>query len=879
MTCKDRSDPNSSLKLLNLQQGPTAITTNYYGYNFSTEAIADLRRRGYSFDFINSLTATNQYQHVRDTAEGIRNIKPRTIQLSPAVNPDKQKVLDAYLQRIAAANQDIIENNKAIEATKQHIAKAKAAGDSALVESLTNKLNGTLQYSRNKILRSMKANSPRIKSLFAQDKNHPINNIFGETARGVDMVLNSDADGKIAENALNCYMDVQYHISLTMLSEPTLKRYQTEGYTFNTREIDINELKQTKQNSEEIVIASTGDNFTTKAQNVDVPDTSMDFVGMDVVPNPYTQGGASIHQTNNYYNIISMSLNNIVEPSIANPMISSMIGIKMKVAEPVGFQLHEDIKDTAVRLGYKDINTGRIGYRIDIYFSGYDQETGEWIEQINIGKKNEGFHTISYIVSLTNMVAEITSSGSQYELDFAPISNAAIRPEDFTMDAGVISSGVTFGDFLENISQSLNSAKRSRTQNRIEREYEFILPSELAASRFDAVAFLHQEKMIYESNGDKIHTITSAKSMDIMSILNGAMKNVNLAVEAFNADNNNDAFLKPRVIYVVRFNSIYVETDKALHDYRKIVHQYIIEPLITYKHGPVTPQNIDIYVDPTNQLSRVKKMIQLGMIRRVYSYINTSDNNDVINFNINLRTFYYNTLNNSTMGQDVRGVSNSATASDIKKQTSSIADLFRLHDNSKADFRNMSNTMRRMFGVFKSQYTPSVMDGATRLGGGFNETPSTMFTVDTTSASNGPRGNYEAYMRDYLSMDLLRLNNMTIRGDPTWMLSPYGNADMNNISIDIKSVRIGKVSSDSNITVRPRSGQVIFLKMFAPVQDDYLDPKRQLASSSPNIIGGFYQIYSIMSSFEGGKFTQTIDGVKLNHLNYVEDLFEREIPA
>jgi len=184
-----------------------------------------------------------------------------------------------------------------------------------------------------------------------------------------------------------------------------------------------------------------------------------------------------------------------------------------------------------------------------------------------------------------------------------------------------------------------------------------------------------------------------------------------------------------------------------------------------------------------------------------------------------------------------------------------------------------------MFGVFKSQYTPSVMDGATRLGGGFNETPSTMFTVDTTSASNGPRGNYEAYMRDYLSMDLLRLNNMTIRGDPTWMLSPYGNADMNNISIDIKSVRIGKVSSDSNITVRPRSGQVIFLKMFAPVQDDYLDPKRQLASSSPNIIGGFYQIYSIMSSFEGGKFTQTIDGVKLNHLNYVEDLFEREIPA
>jgi hypothetical protein len=77
------------------------------------------------------------------------------------------------------------------------------------------------------------------------------------------------------------------------------------------------------------------------------------------------------------------------------------------------------------------------------------------------------------------------------------------------------------------------------------------------------------------------------------------------------------------------------------------------------------------------------------------------------------------------------------------------------------------------------------------------------------------------------------------------------------------------------VTIVPKGDRCIFLKMFAPVQDDYMNPARTQGSASPLIIGGFYQVLTVTSTFQGGKFTQKLTCSKYEHLNYIEQYSEK----
>ena len=74
---------------------------------------------------------------------------------------------------------------------------------------------------------------------------------------------------------------------------------------------------------------------------------------------------------------------------------------------------------------------------------------------------------------------------------------------------------------------------------------------------------------------------------------------------------------------------------------------------------------------------------------------------------------------------------------------------------------------------------------------------------------------------------------------------------------------------------QPHAAKVIFLKMFEPVQNDLMNPDRPPAGFGRNVFGGFYEIYKVQSTFEGGKFIQKLTGAKIDHLNYVEQQFRK----
>ena len=769
------------------------------GCRFTNGARAELRRRGFSDAYIDSISV-DRFAEFNAASEAIRGATPRQVTIPPDRQMTRQDEIDLFRAQL---NLDM----------------ARGGGNTSFIN-------------RNQAILDQVVNGLPV----------PV------TVDGIDLIV-GDSSGDVPENPLNCYSDVQYHITLTMMSEAAGIRYQQGESNQSGINIDLNTLKATNRSDQSITLASTGESVT---NNIDTENSTK----------------------RNYYNIVSLIVKNITEPSQANPLISTMLSMKMQLAEPQGFKLHEDIKAMACELGYADVNTGRILYRVDISYSGYDDD-GEWVEQIDISQ-GRGVSTISSIMSITNMQAEVTSSGTLYEVDLMPAGHFAYRPEDFVIDAGAIHSGGTFRDFLSNFSKALEVTKEDRTNHQLVRHYEFHCPTFLLDSEFDIDTFFSQNKFMF--SGDPGHTISTGRSIDILTVLQGAIGNTVVGQYIFNADQNNENFSTPRVAFGIRFNTIYGEKDPLLYDYKEITHQYIIEPFVTFKQGPVAKETMAAYVDPQNQLIRIREIIRMGMLRRIYNYINTEENSEVINLDIKLKSFYYNTLNTITNDAASNGINNNTSSATIGSFNANRNDLFRVL-SSNQNFPQVENTVRRLFGDYRYDVNGASPDtchkGAARLDGGFNETADTQRFGDTATSAQRRRDDYDRYMKDYLSLDLLKLENMQVRGDPVWLLSPYANLDIDQLDTISATEGISSHAVGHIIKARPRMGQVMFLKMFAPDQTDQLNPDRKQGSSYPTIIGGFYQITNVTSTFKGGKFTQALDGIKMNHLNYVEDLFER----
>lgn len=838
MSCGGLSTFNVGSNPFGYLSGPYNV--NSLGASFSVSAYSDLISRGFSPDFLDAIDRNREYRSA--VAEGIRPSTPRQVTIGATpITPFSDPDADARRMLIREREQlDQLITTYRYKLLDEIERYGQGSSDTRVL--LRDAVNSRA---------ALQSQIDALRPATGGGGGQPI------TISGLDITIGDGAE-IVNDNPLNCYMDVQYHIALTMISEDDALAYQRGGFNLNATQVDINTMKSQNRSDRSVTLASTGESVTN---------------------NPLEPG--TVKSKRNYYNIASLTVKNLTEPSENNPLVSTMLSMKMRIAEPHGLKLHEDIRDTAIELGYTDINPGRILYRVDISFSGYDQDNGAWIEQIDISH-GKGVRTISSIMAISQIEAEVTSSGTLYEVDLVPAGHHAYRPEDFVIDAGSLSSGVTFRDFLQSFSTALNAAKEQRTQGQIIRHYEFYAPSLLLESPFDVNVFLKTNQLIFDDTNPD-HIITSGRDIDIMTMLRGSIANTLVGQELFNADSNNDAFTIPRVAFCVRFNTIYgspdgaITRDATLNDYKEITHQYVIEPFLTYKHGPVSRANINTYVAPSSQLLRVREIIRLGMLRRIYNYIYTEENTEVIDFDIKLKAFYYNSLNTGRLDRGNVGSDIGEAAMDILDRTARTPDFLNIIDPN-ANFLGVESTIRRLFGDYAYDVSGDPnRQGANRLGGGFNESPDSLLYGDTTSPSEAKRNEYELYMADYLGLDLLRLNGMKVRGDPVWLLSPYANLDIDLLQQvnDTAPNGVAEQTPTNTIQVRPRGGQIIYLRMFAPEQDDLMNPARPYGSSYPNIIGGFYQVLDVTSVFENGRFTQSIEGIKLNHLNYVEEMFER----
>ena len=286
-------------------------------------------------------------------------------------------------------------------------------------------------------------------------------------------------------------------------------------------------------------------------------------------------------------------------------------------------------------------------------------------------------------------------------------------------------------------------------------------------------------------------------------------------------------------------------------------------------------------MDVRSQVRRVEEMLKFGMINRIYNYINTSENLEVIELDVALKNFYYHTMYKPkpNQGGGTGGQQSEAGGSQATKATTDHQEAQDTGTNSdqqgdnvpRNQENNVDSALRRLFGreidspsavcdndLFKTPFDV--------YGGGFGEMPTEDFRSMTGSQAQNDRDEYQANLNDHIKNDLLTIS-MQVRGDPIWLLTPYGVDSGNVVS---SSTQTNNIEGPTAL-VRAQSSRCFFLRMFAPEQNDLMNPDRTQASTACSVIGGFYEISKVVSKFEGGKFTQTLEAYKINHLNYVEN--------
>jgi len=777
----------------------------------------------------------------------------------------------------------------------------------------SNKEPGASSTDRLGLSQSVRDKLPSVEGI--QDKaQQAFNNIAGNgTPTPLAIKINSDNAAGLLDNVLNDYINVQYHISLSMIPLREAINIQAKIPQKNDNDETIDDLRQELKRVGAVVFASTGEEFrndqvTTTISGLQSGNFSSSNINrtLEFVPEAARAVLDSLNRqedsaevvTNvgdrNYYNITDVEMETFYEPSKSNPNVSQMATMKMTIVEPHGFKLHEDIKNSAKRLGYVDINVGRVVYRIDIRFSGYNPNTGQWVQNIPINARSgRGKPFITYYTIISKIEADVTSKGVQYELSLVPSGSNLFRGDDFSVDAGNIFTKKisTFGGFLDRLEEVLRqktieeTKEVSKSSSQIRKNYKFYAPAAIREAPFYSSRFANEKGFINEDRkeGQIVHV---GRNTDMMTLIKNVLSDLPDIQDLFIArafDGDNAEFTKPRIHFTSRFNAIYGSSaSQEIGDLKEITYEIIIEPFITFKKIGFTGNTVNKLVSPIAQKKRIAEMIKLGMIIRKYDYINTSENTEVIDFGIRLSNFYYETMASNMNQMATLGTLTSETTGAIATRRNTTAEGSKLQVQIVGAPDNLRSTSAAL-GFDSSQlnnFQNTDMDneeggsGHANSRGGFDsmgvslETSPDVNTTNsiTSEADEGKRHNlYMNELQDYFANELLLIEDLQVRGDPVWLLSPYGNTALDVIDPIAENFR-----GRTNI-IRPNTAKYIYLNIKASDQNDLLNPNRVAGSTEPNVIGGFYGVIKVTSTFSGGKFIQKLVAHKLAHLNYVED--------
>jgi|15BtaG_2_1085339.scaffolds.fasta_scaffold01934_4 hypothetical protein len=508
--------------------------------------------------------------------------------------------------------------------------------------------------------------------------------------------------------------------------------------------------------------------------------------------------------------------------------------VQLDIHEVLGFELYEAMYTNIVNYGYKSFQNSRFVLKLE--FKGRNPYTGKPVTYPN---------TIYYQLALETITARVGVEGTVYNLNLYPRDRQALdiarSPTSVKID------GIkTVNDLLVNLESSLN-------------ENEVALRT---ATTGDNVEIIHKHwKINYDHSmkdllskvmtGVEDSSTMAAGQVDSTAISDTIQGNTNIITYLYKklngeiphlADERNAAAWEDGIPKIIISGSVEIDTQ----DTDTLTNQIVQIVNINISLGTTFTDNPQHMTrEPANRSNvRVQNSLLKNMspfIYKRYDFLYTGENTDVLEADLTLNAQYFTTLPPSFNTKTIDG----GQFMPLTSQTTAVNPA---HALSTPPSQQNTVPIHHHAAEFSSTM---VVDQSTTQGAGDGSTAEQLEQVAT-----------EAGFQNL---------NIEIVGDPFWLgasaafPTTIDKTQPAQMTKGIDSNNTGQVIFDTS-TDKPAKGDLMMAFInFLPSQN-IASTTNQQRGRFDHVTSGVYRVNNISNRFQGGKFTQNLETIKVNKL-------------
>lgn len=395
------------------------------------------------------------------------------------------------------------------------------------------------------------------------------------------------------------------------------------------------------------------------------------------------------------FSIDECEIENIISPNFRTKN-TTVTKIRMKITEPLGSTFYDRIRLACKSLGVKDHL--RAPMWIEVSFKGYN---GAGDDSFSNGDKILRTESRLYRVSVVGTRAQVTSGGTEYDMDLVPTNEIAFQDQFSRLEESVNISASTIGEFFKKLSKKLSFIDNYSIENIRTNTYPAFKNIKFEAPVTGPGSDMFTKNGVgWKLRGDdKFNKIRSEAWPD------AEQRKINVSVEngktmvSFNRGTRIEAIIEQVLSstiegqsYAILGESSGIEDHKSLSDGRNPTTPAVIftvDPTLTYdtynsvakEYNKTVTFNIRSYKtfqpmvsanqvqSSTNNTERTNAIMKINNIQKRYEYIYTGLNTEILDFKLTFDRAWFVQLP-IFLGQDRHSVSSGSTSTvDVPKLT------------------------------------------------------------------------------------------------------------------------------------------------------------------------------------------------------------------
>ena len=554
-----------------------------------------------------------------------------------------------------------------------------------------------------------------------------------------------------------------------------------------------------------------------------------------------------------------------------------------RLIEPIGGRFFESMSLAAMQMGYW--NNDAI-YLLEIYFVGYDTKSDEPVQCR--GWQDEAM-IFRWYVSFNDIKMSLDYKGAIYDFELSSSDGHAAKTDFTKLEQGFRMKGrpATIGDFCTELANALNEREAEKVKTGIRcipHKYVITAHKELAPLKYDYGLFGDFAAKWGMFRGE----IQSQPGTSLQEFITGSMPNSQDVLKFLHQIPKKKEFNSPdtksgtshipmRAFAIIQGNKDVIKDGKQAYDDKLGATAQEVHYFITTREDAVNVVSPNEYKDatvPANRDKRVENWIKKGLLRKVYKWIYTGENIEVINAEIKIDQLWRSVRPLWIDDSTGKPIAAQATQSTTKEGPAGKNNPSAMQCN---DARNVKPNAGVVYYAEDMPYKDS-KDIAPKAGW-YPHMPQ-FYHMNTSVQQNSQQGSIKEESAQEYSIYRQVANNqasggdmnsldLEVVGDPYWLLQiPSKTATAPPWTDDVWEYEKNQLTEDMMAEKRKHASthtwlSFIYFEAQVPSVDN--DSKTDTMSlRRSDAISGVYTVRELKNKFVKGKFTTTLSCVRDN---------------